>query len=74
MNREVRCPACGEDFGLETDLEVGDTVSCPNCSADLRIKSLDPIELEEDYLGQDDEEDEESYDIDGPEFKEGEHE
>jgi alpha-aminoadipate/glutamate carrier protein LysW len=39
-----RCPECEVDLELDGyDLDVGETVSCPECSMELRVVSLDPI-------------------------------
>ena len=62
MARKARCPVCKESFELETDLEVGDTLNCPGCSAELKLTKLDPAEVEEeisswDNYGDEDEED-----------------
>ncbi|HUL75971.1 MAG TPA: lysine biosynthesis protein LysW [Vicinamibacteria bacterium] len=39
-----RCPDCEMDLELEGyDLDVGETVHCPECAAELRVTSLDPL-------------------------------
>ena len=39
-----RCPDCEMDLELEGyDLDVGETIHCPECAAELRVTSLDPI-------------------------------
>jgi alpha-aminoadipate carrier protein LysW len=41
-----RCPECESDLELDGyDLEVGETINCPECSVELRVKSLDPLSL-----------------------------
>jgi formylmethanofuran dehydrogenase subunit E len=30
-DKKVKCPACGEKFSLDEDLEVGGTTCCPGC-------------------------------------------
>jgi len=47
MGEQCKCCVCGEKFELETDLEVGDVIDCPACSAELKITKLVPIETEE---------------------------
>lgn len=44
---KAKCPVCMEKFNLESDLEVGDIIDCPGCSAGLRIVSVEPLRLEE---------------------------
>jgi alpha-aminoadipate carrier protein LysW len=42
----TRCPACESDLELDGyDLDVGETMSCPECSAELRVVSNDPVNL-----------------------------
>jgi alpha-aminoadipate carrier protein LysW len=39
-----RCPECEMDLEMDGyDLDVGETISCPECSAELRVTSVDPI-------------------------------
>ena len=42
-----RCPECDADLDELEDyeLEVGDTVNCPNCAVELRITSASPLEV-----------------------------
>ncbi len=63
----VTCPVCDAEIDIDQDeLDEGDTVSCDECGADLRVLGLDPLELEaleeeeedEDELDFDDEDDE----------------
>ena len=56
------CPECEADVHVDTDADKGDIVSCEECSTDLEIVGLDPVELDiveddEDDLDEDDEED-----------------
>jgi lysine biosynthesis protein LysW len=38
-----RCPECESDLELDGyDLDVGETIHCPECSAELRVTSLEP--------------------------------
>ena len=65
-NVMVICPACGADLDFDEDeLDEGDEFTCGECAANLRVASLDPIELESSEDPDDDEEDEdEEYDED----------
>jgi len=39
-----RCPECEMDLELDGyDLDVGETINCPECSAELRVTNVDPI-------------------------------
>jgi alpha-aminoadipate carrier protein LysW len=41
-----RCPECESELELDGyDVEAGDTINCPQCSIELRVKSLDPLAL-----------------------------
>lgn len=53
----VTCPVCDEKIDVDEDeLDEGDTLSCDECGADLRVVTVDPLELEP--LEEEDEEDE----------------
>jgi lysine biosynthesis protein LysW len=40
----ANCPDCESDLELDGyDLDQGETIHCPECSAELRIASLDPV-------------------------------
>ena len=65
----VTCPKCQGSIDVdEEDVDEGDTISCDECGADLRVAGTDPLELEsaedleededEDDLLEDDEEEE----------------
>jgi len=42
-----RCPECDCDLEMdEYDLDVGETVNCPECSVELRILATDPFKVE----------------------------
>ena len=57
----IACPACDADIDVEEDdLDEGDTLTCDECGADVRVVSVDPIELEE----LDEAEDEEGSELD----------
>lgn len=39
-----RCPECESDLDLDGyDLDVGETINCPECSTELRVTNLEPI-------------------------------
>lgn len=43
----VTCPVCEGEIDLdEEDVDEGDTISCDECGADLRIVGTDPLEVE----------------------------
>jgi alpha-aminoadipate/glutamate carrier protein LysW len=72
----VTCPVCEGAIDIdEEDVDEGDTVSCDECGADLRVVGTDPLELEkpedleddedeDDLLEDDDEEEEDEADED----------
>ena len=56
----VRCPECDGAIDVDEDeLDEGDALSCDECGADLKVVSVDPIELEstEDLDEEDEDED-----------------
>jgi len=56
----VTCPVCDGAIDVdEEDVDEGDTLSCDECGADLKVVSTDPLELEsaEDVDEDEDEED-----------------
>ena len=43
----VTCPVCDGAIDVdEEDVDEGDSLSCDECGADLKVVSNDPIELE----------------------------
>ncbi|MCS7315091.1 MAG: hypothetical protein RMI94_07895 [Bryobacterales bacterium] len=43
----ITCPVCDAEIDLEEDeLDEGDTLSCEECGAELRVVGIDPLELE----------------------------
>jgi lysine biosynthesis protein LysW len=59
----VECPLCDSPLGLEEDeLDEGDTLVCEECGANIRVASVDPLELEE--VEEDFEEEEEDFEED----------
>jgi len=70
----VNCPVCQGAIDVdEEDVDEGDTLSCDECGADLKVTSTAPLELEsaeeleeededeEDFLEEDEEEPEEDW-------------
>ncbi len=58
----VNCPVCDAELDLEEEeLDEGDTVTCDECGADLRVVGVDPLDLEslEDEEDEDDDDDDE---------------
>jgi alpha-aminoadipate carrier protein LysW len=43
----IACPVCEVEIDVEEDdLDEGDTITCNECGADVRVVSVDPLELE----------------------------
>ena len=57
----VNCPVCEGKIDVDADeVDEGDTISCDECGADLKVLGTDPLELESvDDLDEDDEGEEE---------------
>ena len=56
----VTCPVCDGTIDVdEEDVDEGDTISCDDCGATLKVLSTDPLELEsaEEIEEEDEEED-----------------
>ena len=62
----VSCPVCDGHIDVdEEDVDEGDTLSCDECGADLKVVGTDPLEIEsaeeleeeedEDFVEEDDE-------------------
>ncbi len=71
----VTCPVCDAGIDIEEDeLDEGETLTCDECGADLRVLGVDPLELEplEEEEEDDEEEDEEGADFDEEEDEEEE--
>jgi len=66
----VTCPVCNGSIDVdEEDVDEGDSLSCDECGADLKVVSTDPLEIEstedledEDEEALEDEEEEEEED------------
>lgn len=42
----VVCPECANPLTIDADeVEVGETVQCDECGADLEVVSADPLEI-----------------------------
>lgn len=55
----VTCPVCKGAIDVEEeDVDEGDTVSCDECGADLRVVSTSPLELASAEALEEDDEDE----------------
>lgn len=66
----VTCPVCDGTIDVdEEDVDEGDSLSCDECGADLKVVGTDPLEIEsadevddegedDDFLEEEDEEDE----------------
>ena len=58
----VTCPVCDGAIDVdEEDVDEGDTVSCDECGADLKVVSTSPLELESAEEAEEEEEDEEGF-------------
>jgi alpha-aminoadipate/glutamate carrier protein LysW len=58
----VTCPVCKGAIDVEEeDVDEGDTVSCDECGADLRVTGTSPLELESAEELEEDDEDEEGF-------------
>jgi alpha-aminoadipate carrier protein LysW len=58
------CPDCEAEVHVDLDADKGDTVTCDECSTELEIVGLDPVELDiaEEDLDEDDYKDDEDDD------------
>jgi alpha-aminoadipate carrier protein LysW len=58
----VKCPVCDGAIDIdEEDVDEGDTISCDECGADLRVVGTDPLEVESADDAEEDEEDEDDF-------------
>ena len=58
----VNCPVCQGAIDVdEEDVDEGDTLSCDECGADLKVTSTAPLELESAEELEDEDEDEEDF-------------
>ena len=72
----VTCPVCNEDIDVEEeDVDEGETLSCDECGASLKVLGKDPLELEAADADEDeDEEDEDDLDDEDEDEEEEEEE
>jgi alpha-aminoadipate/glutamate carrier protein LysW len=57
----VTCPVCDGAIDVdEEDVDEGDSISCDECGADLKVVSTEPLELESAEELEEDEEDEDA--------------
>jgi len=58
----VTCPVCEGTIDVdEEDVDEGDTISCDECGADLKVVGTDPLELESAEELEEEEEDKDEY-------------
>ena len=58
----VTCPVCEGSIDVdEEDVDEGDTISCDECGADLRVVGTDPLEVESSEQVDEEEEEDDSY-------------
>jgi alpha-aminoadipate carrier protein LysW len=58
----VECPVCEGNIDVdEEDVDEGDTISCDECGAALKVVGTDPLELESAEEEEEDEEDDEDF-------------
>lgn len=59
----VKCPVCEGAIDVdEEDVDEGDTISCDECGADLRVVGTDPLEVESaDTVEEEDEEEDSDF-------------
>src|ERR1700722_15133182 len=68
----VLCPECDAEIDVdEGDVDEGDSLSCDECGADLKVISVSPLELESEE-DEEEEEDEEVFSEDDDEEEEEE--
>lgn len=42
----TRCPECESDLELDGyELDLGETINCPECAVELRVTHADPISV-----------------------------
>ncbi len=58
----VECPVCDGKIDVdEEDVDEGDTISCDECGAALKVVGTEPLELESAEDLEDEEEDEDGF-------------
>jgi len=69
----VTCPLCEGAIDVdEEEVDEGDTISCDECGADLRVVGTSPLEVESAEHTEEDEEEEETFTEDEEEEEEDE--
>jgi alpha-aminoadipate/glutamate carrier protein LysW len=69
------CPVCEGTIDVDQDdVDEGDTISCDECGADLKVVNTDPMELESAGEDEDEDEDEDFLEDDEEEEEEEEEE
>jgi alpha-aminoadipate carrier protein LysW len=61
---QIKCPVCDAVIDVdEDDIDEGDSISCDECGADLKVLSTDPLELEsaEEEAEEEEEEDDDEF-------------
>ena len=43
--KTTKCPKCDGDLTLADNTEVGEIITCDECSAELEVTNLDPVTL-----------------------------
>ena len=59
----VTCPVCDGNIDVdEEDVDEGDSISCDECGADLKVVGTDPLEVESaEEIEEEDEEDDAAF-------------
>lgn len=47
MRKSSECPVCAADVEINSDVVLGELITCPECGAELEIINLEPLELAE---------------------------
>lgn len=47
MPKTAKCPKCDAELVIADDAEVGEIITCDECSAELEVKKLEPVELDD---------------------------
>jgi alpha-aminoadipate/glutamate carrier protein LysW len=69
------CPVCEGTIDVDQDdVDEGDTISCDECGADLKVVNTDPMELESAEEDEDDEDEDEDFTEEDEEEEEEEEE
>jgi alpha-aminoadipate carrier protein LysW len=75
VEEQIKCPVCDAVIDVdEDDIDEGDSISCDECGADLKVLSTDPLELESAEEADEEEDEEEDEDFLEEEEEESEEE